>query len=119
MVSFGMLYWLTPRLFHKPLWSPALATAHFWLATIGIVLYTVAMWSAGLTEGLMSRAIDPNGQLQYPNFLDIVHTMDVFYWVRLLGGTMYLIGAILLGFNVFRTVMQPDATPAPSAVPTT
>ena len=119
MVSFGMLYWLTPRLFHKPLWSPALATAHFWLATIGIVLYTVAMWSAGLTEGLMSRAIDPNGQLQYPNFLDIVHTMDVFYWVRLLGGTMYLIGAILLGFNVLRTVMQPDATPASSAVPAT
>jgi cytochrome c oxidase cbb3-type subunit I/II len=103
MISFGTLYWLAPKLYNRPLHSTAMATQHFWLATIGIVLYTVAMWMAGLTEGLMARAVDDAGQLQYPVFLDIVQAMAPFYWMRVIGGLMYLTGAVMCLYNLFRT----------------
>ena len=66
MISFGILYWLVPRLWKRPLAYPDWATTHFWLATIGIVLYTVSMWAAGLTEGLQWRAFDDAGPAQVP-----------------------------------------------------
>ncbi|MEP6475267.1 MAG: cytochrome-c oxidase, cbb3-type subunit I, partial [Gemmatimonadota bacterium] len=69
MMSFAIIYWLIPRLWHRPLAYPRWATTHFWLATIGIVLYTVSMWAAGLTEGLEWRAVDAAGQLKYPSFV--------------------------------------------------
>ena len=107
MMGFGVLYWLIPRLWKRELWSVKLATTHFWLATIGVVLYTVAMWGAGLTEGLMTRAINPeNGQLANPFFLDIVHTLAPFYWARLIGGLMYIGGLFLLAFNFYSTVYR-------------
>jgi cbb3-type cytochrome c oxidase subunit I len=107
MVTFATLYWLFPKLYKRPLHSVNLATAHFWLATIGIVLYTVSMWGAGLTEGLMARAIDDHGQLVYPVFVDIVQRIQPFYLGRALGGSLYLTGICLLFYNAVRTVMTP------------
>ena len=116
MLSFGTIYWLIPRLYHRELAHPKLPTTHFWLATLGIVLYTVAMWAAGLTEGLMSRGIDQGGQLQYPVFLDIAVAMEPFYWMRFAGGLLYLAGAVLLAWNLFRTAFGKSA---PEPVPAT
>ncbi|HEX6558332.1 MAG TPA: cbb3-type cytochrome c oxidase subunit I, partial [Longimicrobiales bacterium] len=104
MVSFGMMYWLAPRLWNRPLAKPSWATTHFWLATIGIVLYTVSMWAGGLTEGLMWRATDGAGQLKYPNFVEIVSGLHPFYLLRVVGGTLYLTGAIMLAWNMLLTV---------------
>jgi cytochrome c oxidase cbb3-type subunit I/II len=118
MISFGILYWLVPRLWNKPLAYPAWATTHFWLATIGIVIYTVSMWAAGLTEGLEWRAFDAAGQLKYPNFVDIVHQLEPFYWLRLLGGTMYLIGVVMMAWNFIKTVNGSATSRMPAPVPT-
>jgi cytochrome c oxidase cbb3-type subunit I/II len=114
MMGFGTLYWLVPRLWKRELYSVSLATTHFWIATIGVVVYTVAMWGAGLTEGLMARAISETGQLQYPFFLDIVQTLEPFYWARLIGGTLYLSGVFLMAYNFTATVWF---TPHPAAIP--
>ncbi len=108
MISFGMLYWLAPRLFNKPLAYPNGPTQHFWLATIGIVLYTVAMWAAGLMEGLQWRAINDTGQLANPIFLDIVHRLQPFLWLRVLGGALYLTGAIMMAVNFWKTIRGPE-----------
>jgi cbb3-type cytochrome oxidase subunit 1 len=116
MISFGILYWIVPKLWNKKeLAYPQWATTHFWLATIGIVLYTVSMWAAGLTEGLEWRAFDDAGQLKYPNFVDIVHQLAPFYWLRLLGGLMYFTGAIMMAVNLYKTVNGPTAAQAPAA----
>jgi cytochrome c oxidase cbb3-type subunit 1 len=117
MISFGTLYWLVPRLWQRPLAYPSWASLHFWLATIGIVLYTVSMWAAGLTEGLMWRALDDGGQLKYPNFVAIVDQLHPFYWMRLVGGTMYLVGAVMMLWNFLRTVRSPVTDAPPAAVP--
>ena len=119
MVTFGMLYWLVPRLWARPLHSQSAATTHFWLATIGIVLYVVAMWTSGITQGLMWRAIDEEtGLLQYPNFVETVLRLVPFYWIRLIGGTMYLSGVILMAWNFIKTAYAPaprlDTTATPA-----
>jgi cytochrome c oxidase cbb3-type subunit I/II len=111
MISFGMLYWLAPKLWGN-LAKPKWATTHFWLATVGIVLYTVSMWAAGLMEGLMWRAVDDAGQLKYPNFVEIVDQLDPFYWLRVLGGTLYLIGVIMMAWNFVLTVRASRASRA-------
>ncbi|MEO8699460.1 MAG: cytochrome-c oxidase, cbb3-type subunit I [Kofleriaceae bacterium] len=102
-MTFGMIYWLVPRLFQTKLYSKKLATAHFWTATIGIVLYIVSMWAAGITQGLMWRAFDSTGRLQYPDFLETVTRLVPMYWVRALGGSLYVTGMLLFAYNVFRT----------------
>jgi cbb3-type cytochrome c oxidase subunit I len=121
MISFGILYWLAPRLWNRPLARPGWATTHFWLATGGIVIYTVSMWIAGLMEGLMWRAVDANGQLAYPSFVEIVLRLEPFYWLRVVGGSMYLLGAILMAWNFVLTIRGArDAAanhPAPAAAP--
>jgi cytochrome c oxidase cbb3-type subunit I/II len=117
MISFAILYWLTPRLWNRKLYSESLATTHFWLATVGIVLYTVTMWAGGLVEGLMWRAVDDGGQLTYPVFMDIVNQVVPFYWLRVVGGSLYLAGALLMGFNLLRTITGTEPFQAPEAVP--
>jgi cytochrome c oxidase cbb3-type subunit I/II len=120
MMSFGTLYWLLPRLWNRELAHPKMATQHFWLATIGIVLYTVSMWVAGLMEGLQWRALNESGQLANPIFLDIVHRLMPYYWMRVLGGTLYLTGMVMFLFNVVKTIRGPErvaAVEAPSPVP--
>ncbi len=100
---FGMIYWLIPRLYQAPLYSKKLATIHFWVATIGIVLYVVSMWAAGITQGLMWRAFDQTGRLQYPDFLDTVVRLAPMYWVRALGGALYISGVLIGAYNMFKT----------------
>ena len=103
MAAYATFYWLVPRVWNKPLYSTRLATTHFWVATVGIVLYVVAMWVAGVTQGLMWRAVDESGQLLYPNFMDTVINLIPFYWIRLVGGLMYLAGLFMMAVNLYRT----------------
>lgn len=102
-MCFGMVYWLAPRLFQTPLAKPGWATLHFWTATIGILLYVIAIYWTGLTQGLMWRAFDSEGLLKYPDFIESVTPLIPFYWIRALGGTLYLFGAILCGVNLILT----------------
>ena len=102
-MTFGMMYWLLPRLFQTKLWSKKLAATHFWIGTIGILFYVVPIYIAGLTQGLMWRAFTDNGQLAYPQFVETVTRLVPFYWWRVLGGSLYLTGVVLLGVNFFMT----------------
>lgn len=115
MISFGMLYWLAPRLWGRELAMKNGATHHFWMATIGIVLYTVSMWAAGLMEGLQWRALNESGRLAHPIFLDIVDRLEPFYWMRLVGGTLYLLGAIYMALNFWVTIRGSKSTVAVAA----
>jgi len=98
-MAFGMLYWLFPRLFQTELWSRKWAEVHFWIATVGILLYIVAIYAAGLTQGLMWRAFTETGQLAYPDFIETTMKLIPMYWVRVGGGTLYLVGAIMCVVN--------------------
>jgi cytochrome c oxidase cbb3-type subunit I/II len=102
-MSFGMIYWLLPRLFQTELWSKKLMELHFWIATVGILLYIVAIYAAGLTQGLMWRAFDDTGRLAYPDFIETTLRLIPMYWVRVAGGTLYLAGTVLLGVNFLQT----------------
>jgi cytochrome c oxidase cbb3-type subunit I/II len=112
MAAAAMLYWLVPQLYKRPLHSVQMATAHFWIATVGIVLYVVSMWVAGITQGLMWRAIDDAGQLAYPSFMDTVIQLIPFYWIRLIGGLLYLGGFLLMGWNLWSTASRTQDVPA-------
>ena len=107
---FGMVYWLVPRLYQTQLYSKKLATTHFWVATIGIVLYVVSMWASGITQGLMWRAFDQPGRLQYPDFLETVTRLVPMYWVRALGGSLYITGLGICAYNLYRTWKTRPAT---------
>ena len=107
---FGMIYWLVPRLYQTRLYSAKLATTHFWVATIGIVLYVISMWAAGITQGLMWRAFDDTGRLQYPDFLETVVRLIPMYWVRALGGSLYITGLLIGAYNIFKTWQTRPAT---------
>jgi cytochrome c oxidase cbb3-type subunit I/II len=101
----GMIYWLVPRLWSKPLHSVGLANLHFWIGLVGILLYVSAMWTSGITQGLMLNATTDNGTvLAYPNFLDTTNTIRPMMLMRVMGGGLYLTGFLLLAYNVFRTV---------------
>ena len=92
-----------PRLFQAPLWQPKLVNTHFWIGTVGILLYVLPIYVAGLTQGLMSRAIDSTGNLAYPDFVETVNVLMPMYWLRVIGGTLYLIGGVLCGLNCLMT----------------
>jgi len=103
-VSFGALYYLVPKLWNRQrLYSLALVSLHFWVATIGIVLYITAMWVSGILQGLMWRAYDSLGFLEY-SFVETVEAMHPFYVIRALGGLLYLIGALIMVYNCWRTI---------------
>jgi len=103
MMSFGMLYWLLPRLFQTKLHSKKLANWHFWLGTLGILAYIVPIYVAGLTQGLMWRAFDEAGNLAYPDFVETVQAIEPMWWARVFGGAMYIAGILLLAYNWFMT----------------
>ncbi len=107
MMTFGMLYWLLPRIFQTKLWSTRLAEWHFWLGTVGILLYIVPIYVAGLTQGLMWRAINEQGQLMYPDFVETVRVLIPLYWLRILGGFAFFAGVVLLGVNFLMTWRLP------------
>jgi cytochrome c oxidase cbb3-type subunit I/II len=101
----GMIYWLLPRLWNKPLHSVSLANVHFWLGTVGILLYMAAMWVSGITQGVMLGATTDNGTvLAYPNFLDTLNTIRPLMLMRVAGGALYLTGFILLAYNMWQTL---------------
>jgi cytochrome c oxidase cbb3-type subunit I/II len=101
----GMIYWLLPRLWNKPLHSVSLANVHFWLGTVGILLYVAAMWTSGITQGVMLNATAEHGTvLAYPNFLDSLNTIRPMMLMRIIGGGLYLTGFVLLAYNVWQTV---------------
>ena len=100
---FGMVYWLLPRLYQTPLWSRRLAETHFWVGTVGIVLYIVPIYAAGLTQGLMWRAFDEGGRLAYPDFVETVVRLMPMYWARALGGSLYIAGLVLCLVNYYLT----------------
>jgi cytochrome c oxidase cbb3-type subunit I/II len=102
-MTFGMIYWLMPRLFQTKLWSQQLATWHLWLGSLGILFYIVPIYVAGVSQGLMWRALDSKGHLTYPDFVETVQVILPMYWVRLLAGTMYFSGALLMAINMFMT----------------
>jgi cytochrome c oxidase cbb3-type subunit 1 len=122
MITFGAVYYLTPRLWGRErLYSVAMVNWHFWLATVGIVLYAAAMWVSGIMQGLMWRETNELGFLVY-SFAETVEAMHPYYVIRVLGGLLYLAGGLLMAWNVFRTIRgdlrQEASEGAPAAVAT-
>ena len=119
LVSMGAMYHLIPRLFgRKQMYSVKAIDLHFWIATIGIVLYIAAMWIAGVMQGLMWRATNPDGTLVY-SFVESVKATYPFYVTRFLGGTLYLTGMVLMAWNVVMTVRGPGTAAAARPVAAT
>ncbi|HTL82185.1 MAG TPA: cytochrome-c oxidase, cbb3-type subunit I [Bacteroidia bacterium] len=104
-LTFGILYWLIPRLFRTELYSQKLANVHFWLGTLGIIFYVVPMYWAGFTQSLMWKEFNPDGTLAN-KFLDTVTHLAPMYALRSVGGTLYLIGALVMVYNIIKTVKQ-------------
>ena len=102
-LTFSMLYWLFPRLWNTKLYSLKLANWHFWLGLMGIMFYAIPMYWAGITQGLMWKEFTPDGFLRYPNFLETVLQLIPMYRLRAIGGTLYLIGACIGAYNLYRT----------------
>jgi cytochrome c oxidase cbb3-type subunit 1 len=102
-ISIGAIYHLTPRLFHTKMFSEKLINFHFWTATIGTVIYIVAMWASGIMQGLMWRDYNEYGTLAY-TFVESVDAMHPFYAMRAIGGGIFLFGAVVMLFNVLVTV---------------
>jgi len=117
MISMGSLYYLIPRMFgRQTMYSVQAISVHFWAATIGIVLYIAAMWIAGVMQGLMWRAVNPDGTLVY-SFVEGVKATHPFYVIRVAGGLLYLGGMILMLWNTVMTVLAGRAVNAPIAQP--
>ena len=103
MLTFAIMYWIIPRIFNTKLHSVKLANLHFWLSTIGMLFWVIAMYWAGIAQGLMWKQFTPEGNLQYPNFLETVINIIPMYMIRSLGGLIYLIGACIMAYNLFKT----------------
>jgi cytochrome c oxidase cbb3-type subunit 1 len=115
LISMGTMYYLIPRLFGRTeMHSLRAISLHFWIATVGIVLYISAMWIAGVMQGLMWRAVSEDGTLTY-TFVESVKATYPFYAIRLLGGVLYLAGMLVMAWNVYRTVV--GARPAEALIP--
>ncbi|SHE41168.1 cytochrome c oxidase cbb3-type subunit I/II [Psychroflexus salarius] len=108
-LTFGMIYWLVPRLFKTKLFSVGLANAHFWVGTLGIVLYALPMYVAGFLQASMWKQFNPDGTLVYGNFLETVTEIMPMYWMRAIGGTLYILGMIMLIVNVVQTIRSGSA----------
>ncbi len=102
-LAFGMIYWLVPRLFKTKLYSIKLANAHFWIGTLGIIMYTLPMYVAGFMQASMWNQFNPDGTLTYPNFLETVTQIMPMYWMRAIGGTLYIIGGFIALYNIVET----------------
>jgi cytochrome c oxidase cbb3-type subunit I/II len=105
-MTFGMVYWLLPRLFQTNLWSKKLMSTHLWIGTIGLLLYVIPIYTGGITQGLMWRAFDASGRLAYPDFVETVTALMPFYWIRVVGGLLYFAGVLMLALNTVMTVLN-------------
>ena len=102
-MTFGMIYWLLPRVFQTELYSKKLAEWHFWLGLIGILLYIVPIYGVGVYQGLLWFAINDMGNLSYPNFIETTENLAPFYWIRVLGGLCFIAGGAMMSINVYKT----------------
>ncbi len=102
-LTFGILYWLFPRLWGTKLYSTKMAELHFWIGTVGILLYVVSMWVSGVSQGLFWRALDAEGFLKYPDFIEGLSNSIPMYHTRLLGGVLFLGGSLLMVWNLIMT----------------
>ncbi|MGW8309602.1 MAG: cytochrome-c oxidase, cbb3-type subunit I [Thiogranum sp.] len=117
MVSIGSVYFLIPKLFgREQMYSIRLIDWHFWMSTIGVVLYIVAMWISGVMQGLMWRAVNDDGTLTY-SFVESLEAMYPFYFVRFLGGALFLTGMLVMAYNVYKTIA--GARPVDAPIPQT
>jgi cytochrome c oxidase cbb3-type subunit 1 len=117
MISIGSVYMLVPRLFgKKEMYSIKLIDVHFWVATIGVVLYIASMWMSGVMQGLMWRAVNEDGTLTY-TFIESIARSYPFYGVRLLGGVLFLSGMLIMCVNVWRTIRGAKAADVPVMAP--
>lgn len=104
-ITIGSIYYLVPRLFgQKEMYSTKLIELHFWIATIGVVLYITSMWISGVLQGLMWGALNDDGTLTY-SFVETVKRSMPFYVIRFVGGAFYLGGMLIMAYNVYRTVI--------------
>ena len=106
----GLFYWLAPRLWKTKLWSKSLANMHFWIGLVGILLYVVAMWSAGIMQGLMLGEASPGGATLKYKFVETLDSIHIFYFLRSVGGFFYLVGFGLCAFNIWKTARSGVAT---------
>jgi len=116
MVTIGALYYLIPRLYNSEIYSVKLIETHFWMATLGIVLYITSMWISGIMQGLMWRAVNEDGTLIY-SFIETVDAMHPYYFIRLLGGLIYLAGMLVMAYNIARTIINKEPAVAPVLAP--
>jgi cytochrome c oxidase cbb3-type subunit I/II len=105
-LTFAILYWLIPRIYKTQLYSKKMASFHFWIGTLGILFYAVPMYWAGFTQGLMLKEFTPEGILKYPNFLESTLRIIPMHVMRSVGGGFYLLGVIVMAYNLVRTAMQ-------------
>lgn len=103
-IVFGMLYWLVPKLFRTNLFSKKLANAHFWIATLSILIYAIPLYWSAVTQWLMLREYTPEGYLAYPNFLETLTQILPMYTIRVISGVMFLTGFLLMVYNLFKTM---------------
>ncbi|MEI6864866.1 cytochrome-c oxidase, cbb3-type subunit I [Flavicella sp.] len=108
-LTFGMIYWLVPRMFKTTLFSVKLANTHFWIGTLGILLYSLPMYVAGFLQASMWKQFNPDGTLMYGNFLETVTQIIPMYWMRAIGGSMYIAGAFVMLFNIVKTIKSGSA----------
>jgi cytochrome c oxidase cbb3-type subunit I/II len=105
-LTFGVLFWLIPRIYQTTLFSRKLANAHFWIGTLGILFYAIPLYWGGLTQWSMLRQFTEEGVLKYPNFLETLNAIMPMYYMRAFGGTLYLLGAIIGVYNLVKTMQQ-------------
>jgi len=108
-LTFGMIYWLLPRMTKGPLFSTKLANVHFWLGTLGIIIYAMPLYVAGFVQASMWKQFNPDGTLTYGNFLETVQQIIPMYWMRMIGGSMYIIGVFVMVYNVVVTIRRNKA----------
>ncbi len=104
-LTFGMMYWLIPKLYKSELYSKKLASSHFWIGTLGIILYAIPMYWSAFRSYFMLSSFTPEGQLQY-QFMDVVQSIAPFYLLRAIGGTLFLIGVIIMIYNLIKTAKK-------------
>jgi cytochrome c oxidase cbb3-type subunit I/II len=105
-LTFGILYWLVPRIYNTKLYSDKLAGYHFWIGFLGILVYALPMYFSGITQSLMWKQFTPDGFLQYPNFLETVLQIIPMYLIRSIGGGLFLVGVLIMLYNLVKTVKQ-------------
>ena len=114
-LTFGMLYWLFPRLYNTRLWSTKLANYHFWIGLLGIMFYVVPIYVSGVTQGLMWKQFTADGFLQYGNFLETTIRIIPMHMLRAVGGTLYVVGIVLMWVNLYQTAKRGQFVPETEA----